>query len=68
LWIIDDAQWLDEASSQTLAFVARRLGAESVAMVVGIRDGARKDDFVGLDELVVRGLGERDSRSLWTPS
>ena len=64
LWIIDDAQWLDEASSQTLAFVARRLGAESVAMVVGIRDGARKDDFVGLDELVVRGLGERDSRSL----
>ena len=51
LWIIDDAQWLDEASSQTLAFVARRLGAESVAMVVGIRDGARKDDFVGLDDL-----------------
>ena len=64
LWIIDDAQWLDDASSQTIAFVARRLGAESVAMVVGIRDGARKDDFVGLDELVVLGLGERDSRSL----
>src|SRR3954449_12738 len=33
-------------------------------MGVGIRDGARKDDFVGLDELVVRGLGERDSRYL----
>lgn len=64
LCIIDDAQWLDEASSQTLAFVARRLGAESVAMVVGIRDDARKNDFVGLDELVVRGLGESDSRSL----
>jgi len=35
LWIVDDAQWLDKASSQTLAFVARRLGAESVAMVRG---------------------------------
>src|ERR1700727_1102516 len=29
--VIDDAQWLDEASARTLAFVARRLVAESVA-------------------------------------
>ena len=64
LWIVDDAQWLDEASTQTLAFVARRLGAESVAMVVAVRDRAAKDDFVGLDELVVSGLGERDARAL----
>ena len=64
LWIVDDAQWLDEASSQTLAFVARRLGAESVAMVVAMRDPARKDDFAQLDELVVRGLGERDACAL----
>ena len=64
LWIVDDAQWLDEASSQTLAFVARRLGAESVAMVVAMRDPAGKDDFARLDELVVRGLGERDARAL----
>ena len=64
LWIVDDAQWLDEASSQTLAFVARRLGAESVAMVVAMRDPAGKDDFDGLEGLVVRGLGERDARAL----
>ena len=64
LWIVDDAQWLDEASSQTLAFVARRLGAESVAMVVAMRDPDREDDFARLDELVVHGLGQRDARGL----
>jgi DNA-binding CsgD family transcriptional regulator len=64
LWIIDDAQWLDHASSQALAFVARRLGAESVALVVAIRDTVRKDDFVGLNELAVPGLRERDARAL----
>ena len=64
LWIIDDAQWLDQASSQALAFVARRLGAESVALVIAIRDTVRKDHFVGLNELVVPGLGERDARAL----
>jgi DNA-binding CsgD family transcriptional regulator len=64
LWIVDDAQWLDAASSQTLAFVARRLGAESVAMVVAMRDADREDGFARLDELVVRGLGERDAHGL----
>jgi DNA-binding CsgD family transcriptional regulator len=64
LWIVDDAQWLDKASSQTLAFVARRLGAESVAMVVAMRDPAGTNDFDGLEGLVVRGLEERDARAL----
>ena len=30
--LVDDLQWLDRASAQALAFVARRLGAESVAL------------------------------------
>ena len=64
LWMVDDAQWLDAASSQTLSFVARRLGAESVAMVVAMRDLDREDDFARLDELVVYGLGDRDARGL----
>jgi DNA-binding CsgD family transcriptional regulator len=64
LWMLDDAQWLDEASAQTLAFVARRLAAESTAMVVALRDPMVDHHFAGFDELVVGGLGERDARAL----
>ena len=56
--IVDDAQWLDAASSQTLAFVARRLGAESVALVVAIATPSTSD-FAGLPELAVGGLDDR---------
>jgi len=55
LCVIDDAQWLDEASVQTLAFVARRLLAEPVAMVFAARD-AGAEALAGLPELVIRGV------------
>jgi len=35
--LVDDAQWLDRASLQAFEFVARRLFAESVALVFGVR-------------------------------
>ena len=62
LCVVDDAQWLDRASAQTLAFVARRLSAESVAMVFVARDPS--EDFRGLPELVVEGLRDADAREL----
>jgi DNA-binding CsgD family transcriptional regulator len=63
--LIDDAQWLDRVSAQTLAFVARRLGAESVAMIFSVRSGtAEHDELHRLDELAVGGLGEPDARAL----
>ena len=40
--VVDDAQWLDQASAQMLAFVARRLLAESVAMVFAVREPATR--------------------------
>ncbi len=60
--VVDDAQWLDRASAQALAFAARRLHAESVLMVFAAREPA--PDFHGLPELVVGGLREADARML----
>ena len=60
--VVDDAQWLDRASAQALAFAARRLHAESVLLVFATREPA--PDFRGLPELVVGGLREADARAL----
>jgi DNA-binding CsgD family transcriptional regulator len=62
--VIDDAQWLDRASAQALAFVARRLLAESVALVFAVRDTGDDGELTGLPELVVDGLREPDARAL----
>ncbi len=63
LCVIDDAQWLDQVSVQTLAFVARRLMAEPVALVFAVRDGGA-EALAGLPELVIRGLSDSDARDL----
>jgi DNA-binding CsgD family transcriptional regulator len=62
LCVIDDAQWLDQVSVQTLGFVARRLMAEPVAMVFGVRDNP--DVLAGLPELMIGGLSDSDARGL----
>jgi DNA-binding CsgD family transcriptional regulator len=58
--IVDDAQWLDGASAQALAFAARRLGVESVGLVFAVRG----PELEGLPELVVAGLDDQDARDL----
>jgi DNA-binding CsgD family transcriptional regulator len=60
--VIDDAQWLDQASAQALAFVARRLLAEPVALLFAARD--QGGQFAGLPELLVGGLRDGDAREL----
>jgi DNA-binding CsgD family transcriptional regulator/tetratricopeptide (TPR) repeat protein len=65
--VVDDAQWLDRVSAQTLAFVARRLLAERVALVFAVRSSVLEpgdDPLVGLRELVVEGLRDDDARAL----
>jgi DNA-binding CsgD family transcriptional regulator len=64
LCVVDDAQWLDQASLNTLAFVARRLLAESVALIFATR--LHGDALTGLPELPVKGLGEQDAGELLT--
>jgi DNA-binding CsgD family transcriptional regulator len=60
---IDDAQWLDRTSAQVVAFVARRLVAESVVLLPATRNlaGGESDR---LPELVVDGLRDADARAL----
>ena len=62
--LVDDVQWLDEVSAQTLAFVARRLLAEPVALVFAVRGSGDGGRIFGLGELVVRGLADADARAL----
>ncbi|MGC5311813.1 ATP-binding protein [Micromonospora zamorensis] len=66
LCVVDDAQWLDEASARTLAFVARRLTAEPVAMIFAVREEAQDTRRIlrGLPELSIAGLEQADARQL----
>src|ERR1700754_2132851 len=62
-WGVGDAQWPDQASAQTLTFVARRLGAEPVGLVFASRNH-EGDEAAGLPELAVAGLAHDDARAL----
>jgi DNA-binding CsgD family transcriptional regulator len=62
--IVDDAQWLDRVSVQTLAFVARRLLAERVGLVFALRESGDEHELEGLPEIVIEGLAAADARRL----
>jgi DNA-binding CsgD family transcriptional regulator len=62
LCVIDDAQWLDQASALTLAFVARRLLAEPLGMVFAAREPG--EALAHVPDLDVRGLGNGDAQAL----
>ncbi|WP_447041811.1 AAA family ATPase [Streptomyces sp. DSM 118878] len=64
LCFVDDAQWLDEVSSRTLAFVARRLRAERIGLVLAVREPSVASGWAHLPHLVVRPLGDDDARAL----
>jgi len=62
LCVVDDEQWLDRGSADVLAFVARRLGAESVGLIFGAR--AVSGELAGLPELVVGELSDMEAGAL----
>jgi hypothetical protein len=62
LCVVDDAQWLDAASAQVLAFVARRLLAEPVGLIFAARE--RGEQLRGLADLEVPCLPDREARTL----
>ena len=62
--VVDDVQWMDRMSEVVLTFVARRLEAESVALVFGVRGRGDEPILDGLPDLQVDGLAEEDARVL----
>jgi DNA-binding CsgD family transcriptional regulator len=62
--LVDDAQWLDQASVQCLAFAGRRLLAEPVALILAAREPGDDHELAGLPGLTVTGLGDADARAL----
>ena len=68
LCVVDDAQWLDQASAQVLGFVGRRLLAESIALMFAARTlppgVTSPDHLAGLPELRLDGLDDEPARAL----
>lgn len=64
LCVIDDAQWLDRASALAFAFVARRLLAEPVGVLLAVREPVEARELAGLPDLPIGGLGESDACAL----
>src|SRR5262249_47187233 len=64
--LVDDAQWLDEETCQTLGVVARRLVAESVLALFGVRETDDERLFPGIPDLTLTGLAEDDAKALLT--
>jgi DNA-binding CsgD family transcriptional regulator len=62
--LVDDAQWLDLSSAQVLAFVARRVEAESVVLLFATRDATELDELARLPDLRLDGLSDADAREL----
>src|SRR5262245_865387 len=62
--IVDDAQWLDQASAQILGFVGRRILAERIALVCAARTGIGDDVLAGLPELSIERLCDSEARAL----
>ena len=62
--LVDDAQWLDRASVQCLAFAARRLLAEPIALIFAVREPGDDQELADLPALTVTGLGHADAGTL----
>ncbi|MFD5830659.1 ATP-binding protein [Lentzea sp. NPDC060358] len=66
LCVVDDVQWLDAASSRALAFLARRLGSDPVAVVLALRSPAAAGEMTELPWLDVGRLSDHDAKALLT--
>ncbi|MGH3246438.1 MAG: LuxR C-terminal-related transcriptional regulator [Trebonia sp.] len=64
LCVVDDAQWLDRESAAAVAFVARRLHADAIAVLIGVRELSDETGFTGLPAIQLPGLPPPEAREL----
>ncbi|MDP9399463.1 MAG: AAA family ATPase, partial [Actinomycetota bacterium] len=65
LLVVDDAHWLDTGSARALSFVARRLGADPIALLVAARaPHPLIFDTTGLPELTLTGVDPEAAAAL----
>jgi DNA-binding CsgD family transcriptional regulator len=62
--LVDDAQWLDRSSIQTISFVSRRLMTDRIVVVIAARDSGDDSDLAGLTEIRLGGLRTDDAGKL----
>lgn len=62
--VVDDAQWIDDASRQALVFVARRVAVERIAVVFAARDVGSVAGLAALPRLPLAGLNDEDARAV----
>ena len=62
--VVDDAQWLDRSSAQALAFVARRLGDERVAVLFAVRELSSVPELARLPTFAAKPLSDQEARAL----
>lgn len=64
LCVIDDAHWLDDASALTLSFLSRRIGSESIAVLIASRMPGRTSALDALPGINLVGLSDTEARTL----
>ena len=62
--LVDDVQWLDRESVSALSFITRRLAAEPIAMLFGLREPSTEQELDSVPELLLDGLSDADARLL----
>ncbi|WP_334144991.1 AAA family ATPase, partial [Rhabdothermincola sp.] len=64
LVVVDDAQWIDDASAGAIATLARRIEVDRVAVVVASREPLAWWHPTGRQSMVLEGLAEPDAVAL----
>ncbi|SNY66041.1 ATP-binding protein [Paractinoplanes atraurantiacus] len=67
LMVVDDAQWLDEATWQVLSYVGRRLGDDAFLLLMSMRDGeetTRRLTGSGLPEMTIGPVSDEAAREI----